>query len=70
MVLRQKRISYLQAFNVVLLDSGSGEVGLDGGEDGAEIGEGDSRHAQSIGASVGGDGGVGHIAAQGAEDVA
>merc|ERR1711872_235875 len=36
----------LQAFNVVLLDSGSGGIGLDGGEDGAEVGEGDSLLAQ------------------------
>jgi len=60
----------LQAFNVVLLDSGRGGVGLDGGEDGAEVGEGDSLLAQGLGASVGSDGGVGHVAAQGAEDVA
>merc|ERR1712112_460422 len=38
----------LQAFNVILLDSGRGGVGLDGGEDGAEVGEGDSLHAQSL----------------------
>jgi len=60
----------LQAFNVVLLDSGGGGVGLDGGEDGSEVGEGDSLLAQLLGASVGSDGGVGHVAAQSAEDVA
>merc|ERR1719193_2734602 len=60
----------LQAFNVVLLYSGSGGVGLDGGEDGAEVGEGDSLLAQRLGASVGSDGCVGHVAAQRAEDVA
>jgi len=60
----------LQAFNVVLLDSGGGGVGLDGGEDGLEVGEGDSLLAQLGGASGGLDGGVGHVAAQSAEDVA
>ena len=61
---------YLQALDVVLLDTGGGGVGLDGGEDGAEVGEGDALLAQLLGATVGGDGGVGHVAAQGAEDVA
>jgi len=60
----------LQALNVILLDSGGGEVGLDGGEDGAEVGEGDALLAQLLGATVGGDGGVGHVAAQSTEDVA
>merc|ERR1719423_602455 len=49
---------------------GFGGVGLDGGEDGTEVGEGDALLAQLLSASVGGDGGVGHVAAQGAEDVA
>ena len=66
----QVPIADLQALNVILLDSGGGEVGLDGGEDGAEVGEGDALLAQLLGATVGGDGGVGHVAAQGAEDVA
>merc|ERR1711942_310517 len=60
----------LQAFNVVLLDSGGGGVGLDGGEDGLEVGEGDSLLAQLGGATGGFDGSVGHVAAQSAEDVA
>merc|ERR1719423_7158 len=60
----------LQALNVILLAAGGGGVGLDGGEDGAEVGEGDALLAQLLGATVGGDGGVGHVAAQGAEDVA
>ena len=61
---------YLQAFNVVLLDSGSGEVGLDGGEDGLEVGEGDALDAESVSAAGSEDGSVGHVAAQSAEDVA
>jgi len=60
----------LQAFNVVLLDSGGGGVGLDGGEDGLEVGESDSLLAQLGGATGGFDGSVGHVAAQSAEDVA
>merc|ERR1719259_1586436 len=60
----------LQALNVILLAARGGGVGLDGGEDGAEVGEGDALLAQLLGATVGGDGGVGHVAAQGAEDVA
>jgi len=60
----------LQAFNVVLLDSGGGEVGLDGGEDGLEVGEGDALDAESISAAGSEDGSVGHVAAQSAEDVA
>merc|ERR1719394_1060219 len=60
----------LQAFNVVLLASGGGGVGLGGGEDGEEVGEGDSLLSQLGGATGGDDGGVGHVAAQSAEDVA
>ena len=61
---------YLQAFDVVLLDSGGGEVGLDGGEDGLEVGEGDALDAESVSAASSEDGSVGHVAAQSAEDVA
>merc|ERR1712168_1201630 len=60
----------LQAFNVVLLASGGGGVGLGGGEDGEEVGEGDSLLSQLGGATGGDDGGVGHVAAQSAENVA
>jgi len=60
----------LQALNVILLDSGGGEIALDGGEDGAEVGEGDALLAQLLGATMLGDLGVGHVAAQSAQDVA
>merc|ERR1719259_280529 len=60
----------LQALNVILLAAGGGGVGLDGGEDGAEVGEGDAPLTQLLGATVGGVGGVGHVAAQSTKDVA
>ena len=68
--IKEVKTYYLQTFNVVLLDSGGGGVGLDGGEDGLEVGEGDSLLAQLGGATGGFDGSVGHVAAQSAEDVA
>jgi len=60
----------LQAFNVVLLDSGGGGVGFDGGENWKEIGESESLLAQSFGTTGSDDHGVGHVAAESAEDVA
>merc|ERR1711990_1009221 len=60
----------LQAFNVILLDSRGRGIGLDGGENGEEIGEGDALDAEGIGATGCEDRGVGHVAAQSAEDVA
>jgi len=60
----------LQAFNVILLDSRGRGVGLDGGENGEEIGEGDALDAEGVGATGCEDRGVGHVAAQSAEDVA
>jgi len=60
----------LQALNVILLAAGGGGVGLDGGQDGEEVGESHALLAQLGSASSGDDGSVGHVAAQSAEDVA
>ena len=63
-------MTYLQALNVILLASGGGGVGLDGGEDGVEVGEGDALLSQLGGATELHDLGVGHVAPESAENVA